>query len=163
MELQPFDDIFNWHKGAFRGDPRPELNEAWKNMIHGKLSAKRTSHRKVFLNSSGYNTRVPASVWMPDASPNHPLVELADGSGDHYAVLAVLHELHCLVCTRTCGLGLFHPLTIGPENYAGIFVSRRLPRYLRDVQTRPRREDWGTHRSARTRIPIISTAWLIYF
>ena len=35
MELRPFDDIFNWHQGAFRGDPRPELNEAWRSMVHG--------------------------------------------------------------------------------------------------------------------------------
>ena len=49
------------------------------------------------LTITGYNIRVPASVWVPDATPNHTLVELTDGSGDHYAVLAVLHELHCLV------------------------------------------------------------------
>ena len=37
MELRPFDDVFNFHEGPFRGDPRPELNEAWKSMVHGMV------------------------------------------------------------------------------------------------------------------------------
>ena len=79
METRPFDDVFSGHEGPFRGDPRPELDDAWRGLLHG------------------YNTRVPPSVWVPAATPNHTLVELTDGSGDHYAVPAVLHELHCLV------------------------------------------------------------------
>jgi hypothetical protein len=47
--------------------------------------------------TTGYNIRVPPSVWVPDATPNHTLVELPDDSGDHYAVIAAIHELHCLV------------------------------------------------------------------
>ena len=37
MQLQPFDDVFNEHGGSFRGSPRPELDQAWKGLLHGIL------------------------------------------------------------------------------------------------------------------------------
>ena len=86
----------------YRGDPRPELDDAWKSLLHGKalslaLNLLPTKDLDFTEQLEGYNTRVPASVWVQEATPNHTLVEFADDSGDHYAVLAVLHELHCLV------------------------------------------------------------------
>ena len=96
LELHSFDDIFNYHQGVFRGDPRPELDDAWMGLIHGALKPG-CIMENVLTRASGYNTRVPAWVPLKEATPNHTLVELNDGSGDHYAVLAVLHELHCLV------------------------------------------------------------------
>ena len=37
LEERPFDDTFSWSESHFRGDPRPELDDAWKSLIHGKL------------------------------------------------------------------------------------------------------------------------------
>lgn len=59
----------------------------------------------------GYNLRVPASTPVMHATPNNTLVELTDGSGDHYATLAVLHELHCLKTIRQYLFPEYYPDT----------------------------------------------------
>jgi len=83
LEIRPFQDTFGDNEHSlFRGNPRPELDAAWLGMVQG------------------YNIRVPPSVWIPDATPNHTLVELPDESGDHYAVVAAIHDLHCLKTLR---------------------------------------------------------------
>lgn len=43
MQLQPFDDVFNEHGGSFRGSPRPELDQAWKGLLHGILLSSSTA------------------------------------------------------------------------------------------------------------------------
>ncbi|RDW81842.1 hypothetical protein BP6252_02954 [Coleophoma cylindrospora] len=92
LEIRPFDDTFNDETGSvFRGEPRPELNNAWKQLLHG------------------YDTRVPTSVWVPDATENRTLVDIGDGSGDRYATLAVLHELHCIRTLRQYLLPDYYP------------------------------------------------------
>jgi len=110
LEIRPFQDTFgDDEQSVFRGNPRPELEKAWKGMIHG------------------YNIRVPPSVWLPDATPNHTLVEIPDGSGDHYAVLAVLHDLHCLKTLREYLIPEDYPNTYeifrpGPGEKIGVHI-----------------------------------------
>ena len=42
MQLQPFDDVFNERGGSLRGSARPELDQAWKGLLHGILLSSST-------------------------------------------------------------------------------------------------------------------------
>lgn len=42
LELRPFDDVFHDHHSVYRGEPRPELDRAWMNLLKGSLQG--TAH-----------------------------------------------------------------------------------------------------------------------
>ncbi len=102
LEIVTQDDVFHAHASPFRGEPRPELDQAWMGLLKGAM-------RIVMLYAvdalscwyeyyaTGYNTRVPAPGWQGPSQPNRSLVELNDGSGDLMATPYYLHEIHCLV------------------------------------------------------------------
>ena len=39
LELRPFDDVFRDHYSVYRGEPRPELDGAWMDLLKGSLRA----------------------------------------------------------------------------------------------------------------------------
>lgn len=82
MRLQQLDDDFDIKDPAnmkYKGLPRPELDEAWDNLINHM------------------NIRV-----QPEEArqSNFTSVELNDGSGDLFGMPAVFHSLHCLKTLR---------------------------------------------------------------
>lgn len=71
------DDIVKWN--AYRGDPRPESDKAWHELL--KYS----------------NIRVSAEELK---AINRTSVKLSDGSGMYMSELNVYHQLHCLKMIR---------------------------------------------------------------
>jgi hypothetical protein len=63
----------------FKGPPRPELDEAWENLL------------------KPMNVRVPNET---ASQTNFTSLELGDGSGDSWGTPAVFHSLHCLKTIR---------------------------------------------------------------
>ncbi|MCJ1249429.1 hypothetical protein MMC30_006653 [Trapelia coarctata] len=66
-------------KGPFKGDPRPEKTEAWRQ--YGQWQ---------FIRASAEDLK----------SINRSALELSDGSGEFLVTLDVFHELHCLNMIR---------------------------------------------------------------
>lgn len=71
------DDIAKWN--PYRGEPRPEMDEAWHELL--KYS----------------NIRVSAEDLK---AINRTSVKLSDGSGMYMSELNVYHQLHCLKMIR---------------------------------------------------------------
>lgn len=71
------DDIAKWN--SYRGEPRPEMDEAWHELL--KYS----------------NIRVSAEDLK---AINRTSVKLSDGSGMYMSELNVYHQLHCLKMIR---------------------------------------------------------------
>ncbi|KAF2206323.1 hypothetical protein CERZMDRAFT_53352 [Cercospora zeae-maydis SCOH1-5] len=59
----------------YKGQPRPELDEAWSSLLNG------------------FNIRVPHHMAVQTGFES---IELSDGSRDLWATPTVLHNLHCL-------------------------------------------------------------------
>lgn len=82
LELQKLDDDFDIHNPAnerYKGLPRPELDEAWNDLIN---------HMNIRVH--------PQEV----RNANFTSVELNDGSGDLFGMPTVFHSLHCLKTLR---------------------------------------------------------------
>lgn len=80
----------NIRGNVFVGEPRPELENAWHNLLQRMfLRALQSLFAKEYLDD---NIRMPLDDFESDSS----VVELADGSGA-IAQLSVFHGLHCLV------------------------------------------------------------------
>lgn len=93
LEVRPLDDIFGPHESLYRGEPRPELDAAWNDLMEG------------------YMIRIPPRDWAHPPSPNNSLVVINDGSGDHIATPAVLHEIHCVKTIRQFLMPSHYPET----------------------------------------------------
>nr|XP_036583921.1 uncharacterized protein CTRU02_06052 [Colletotrichum truncatum]KAF6793180.1 hypothetical protein CTRU02_06052 [Colletotrichum truncatum] len=82
LTLRTLDDEFDVQNPTnlkFKGQPRPELDEAWDGLL------------------KGMNIRVHSSEAK---QANFTSIELADSSGDVFAMPAVFHNLHCLKTIR---------------------------------------------------------------
>ncbi|EXU99302.1 DUF3328 domain protein [Metarhizium robertsii] len=92
-EVRTYDDKFGNH-GPFRGEPRPELDEAWATFLF-----------------TDYTIRVPVPGWRNASSPNTILTEFEDETGGIMGTFSFLHNLHCLKIIRQYMLSDYYSAT----------------------------------------------------
>ncbi|KAF4497521.1 hypothetical protein FAGAP_6307 [Fusarium agapanthi] len=92
MELRSFDDKFGNH-GSFRGPPRPELDNAWAEILRN------------------YTVRIPQPGWRNATSPKRILTEFQDHRGGIMGTFSFLHNIHCIKEIREFMLPEYYPET----------------------------------------------------
>ncbi|PTB62195.1 hypothetical protein BBK36DRAFT_1172751 [Trichoderma citrinoviride] len=80
-ELQVYDDQFTNH-GQFRGVPRPELDDAWSEILQN------------------FTLRIPKPGWRNASTPTSILTEWGDEEGGIMGTFSFLHNIHCLRTIR---------------------------------------------------------------
>ncbi len=91
----------------FSGDPRPELDQAWHDLLRSMFA--RICRSDVLINSFVLDDNIRVSRSDLDAL-NLTSVYVRDGS-DGIASLSVYHALHCLVCILVIQAGSMAALT----------------------------------------------------
>lgn len=77
------------HINPYRGDPRPELDKAWRDLLENN------------------NIRISKEELV---KMNKTALELYDGSG-YYGQMSVYHHLHCLVSSCSSSLSIIYQLS----------------------------------------------------
>ena len=95
MEVRTFDDVFHDHESLYRGEPRPELGQAWQKLLRGISHL--TVYFRLLIWVQGFNTRIPSPGWQTPSQQDRNVTHLSDGSNDIMGVPIVLHNIHCLV------------------------------------------------------------------
>ncbi|KUI71413.1 hypothetical protein VM1G_06740 [Cytospora mali] len=90
-EVQVYDDQFGNH-GPFRGEPRPELDNAWD---------------ETWL--SNFTLRIPKPGWRNHSTPTSVLTEWEDEEGGIMGTFSFIHNLHCIKYLRQYMLPEYYP------------------------------------------------------
>ncbi|KAK4095611.1 hypothetical protein Purlil1_407 [Purpureocillium lilacinum] len=78
--------------GIYTGEPRPEVDEAWRDLLQCKTLFAIKVHDEV-LTTTDNNIRV-SDAWVHRWGREHEAVKLPDGG--YLGMLSVFHELHCI-------------------------------------------------------------------